>query len=337
MKKLSLLHRQQFREGGLTYPRCFYSASKQSLPATPPATPTDLRKPLHSTPPRHQQVATHARRNQEDGTPSLPSSQPHQTYPLRGYYLEILSHPRQRTIPRLPKEKSKPEVQSQTSPPVDTRNQPPEPAPEPTPAEKMRIVFGTRLAGPGYSGSSGRYDPGGRTPESTWRVLNGVPIPPRPQEPDNCCMSGCVHCVWDDYRDEVEAWAERVREARRKGRTQKKKGKQKGKEKGMKGSISEKGSDSSVAGEMRHKPRKEVESASMSMDDDGGGSEANWDGGIGDGIGENADDLFSEIPVGIREFMKTEKRLREKKLMTRAETGTGSGEGEEPRFKGFAS
>lgn len=30
----------------------------------------------------------------------------------------------------------------------------------------------------------------------------------RPREPDNCCMSGCVHCVWDVWRVEVEAWAE---------------------------------------------------------------------------------------------------------------------------------
>jgi hypothetical protein len=43
----------------------------------------------------------------------------------------------------------------------------------------------------------------------------------------------------------------------------------------------------------------------VSMDDDGGGSEGNWsmEGG-GD------EDLFEDIPVGIREFMKTEKKLK---------------------------
>ncbi len=42
----------------------------------------------------------------------------------------------------------------------------------------------------------------------------------------------------------------------------------------------------------------------VSMDDDGGGSETNW----ADGVGE--DKLFDDIPVGIREFMKTEKKLK---------------------------
>jgi hypothetical protein len=47
----------------------------------------------------------------------------------------------------------------------------------------------------------------------------------------------------------------------------------------------------------------------MSMDDDGGGSESNW--GIESGAGEE-EDLFKDIPVGIREFMKQEKRLKQR-------------------------
>lgn len=42
-----------------------------------------------------------------------------------------------------------------------------------------------------------------------------------------------------------------------------------------------------------------------SMDDDGGGSETNW-------TAEEGRDLFEGIPVGIREFMRTEKALKEK-------------------------
>ena len=95
-------------------------------------------------------------------------------------------------------------------------------------------------------------------------------------------MSGCVHCVWDDFRDEMEDWATRVAKAKAKG----------GPEKGTM--------------DMRTAPRAEVDSASQSMDDDGGGSEANWPAPSQD------EDLFASIPVGIREFMKTEKKLRAK-------------------------
>lgn len=58
--------------------------------------------------------------------------------------------------------------------------------------------------------------------------------------------------------------------------------------------------------DMRAAPRAEVDSASQSMDEDGGGSEANWPAPSQD------EDLFANIPVGIREFMKTEKRLKVK-------------------------
>lgn len=27
-------------------------------------------------------------------------------------------------------------------------------------------------------------------------IVAGVRIPPKPLEPDNCCMSGCVNCTW---------------------------------------------------------------------------------------------------------------------------------------------
>ncbi|KAI1003601.1 hypothetical protein K3495_g4604 [Podosphaera aphanis] len=32
-------------------------------------------------------------------------------------------------------------------------------------------------------------------------------IPHKPKEPDNCCMSGCVNCVWEIYTEDLEAWA----------------------------------------------------------------------------------------------------------------------------------
>ncbi|KAL2832395.1 oxidoreductase-like protein [Aspergillus cavernicola] len=141
----------------------------------------------------------------------------------------------------------------------------------------MAIVFGTRLAGPGRSS---RYDPGS---SSTWKTVNGVPIPARPAEPDNCCMSGCVHCVWDDYRDEMEEWAAILAQAKAKGPSK---------------------SPKVIPGAIPKSP-DDAASTGMSMDDDGGGSETNWS------APGSGDDLFADIPVGIREFMRTEKRLKE--------------------------
>lgn len=51
--------------------------------------------------------------------------------------------------------------------------------------ERAKKLFGN-IEGSGYQSSVSQ------TPDATWRTVNGVPIPPRPAEPDNCCMSGCV-------------------------------------------------------------------------------------------------------------------------------------------------
>ena len=131
-------------------------------------------------------------------------------------------------------------------------------------------------------------------------LVAGVLVPPRPDEPDNCCMSGCVNCVWDRYRDEVEHWASAHNEAERRLRAQ---------EAGAAGAASApppvgRGRAQAVASDR----------PAASMDDDGGGSETNWDAAIL----QNAkvakdlwdDELYKNIPVGIREFMKQEKRLK---------------------------
>lgn len=63
----------------------------------------------------------------------------------------------------------------------------------------------------------------------------------------------------------------------------------------------------------------EVEMAT-SMDD-GGGSEGLWGPSGEDPLGLEGRDLFEDVPVGIREFMKQEKRLKEK----HARDGTSGG------------
>ena len=97
--------------------------------------------------------------------------------------------------------------------------------------------------------------------------------------------------MWDDYRGEVEAWAVRLRRAQAKAHRVR------------------------MESPKAHMSRPEVAEASISMDDDGGGSEALWDTASTVALGE---DLFQGIPVGIREFMATEKRLRDRKKKKKA-------------------
>ena len=142
------------------------------------------------------------------------------------------------------------------------------------------MIFGSRLAGPAE-----------RRDEIGLRSTNfaGVLVPPRPLEPDNCCMSGCVNCVWDRYRDEMEEWAAKSSEARRRLLL---------KRAGSRGTIMSSATAQEAAADM-----------ARSIDDDGGGSEKSWDMSL---LDTGQVDLYSGIPVGIREFMRTEKLLKER-------------------------
>jgi predicted nucleic acid-binding Zn-ribbon protein len=138
--------------------------------------------------------------------------------------------------------------------------------------EKARIIFGTRLAGPGERK---------KELDEASTMVAGIMVPPKPTEPDNCCMSGCVNCVWDLYRDEMEEWAEKSAQARAAMKAQRLQHEAK--------------AGSNAAGSTQ----------AVSMDDDGGGSETNWTDET------NKGDLFADIPVGIRAFMETEKKLKQ--------------------------
>ncbi|KAI1364085.1 oxidoreductase-like protein [Xylaria arbuscula] len=201
---------------------------------------------------------------------------------------------------------------------------PPQPSAEPATAqEKARIIFGSRLAGPAERADRLQSIRNRST------LIAGVLVPPRPEEPDNCCMSGCVNCVWDRYGEELEDWAAasaRAEAALAASASQAQTTTMKSRE-----SVMRKGAR--VSSSAAHS------GTAISMDDDGGGSESNWQP---EEIVANEkkkememaktdrpkiakdlwdDELYSNIPVGIREFMKTEKKLKKK----HAEDGTLGG------------
>lgn len=126
-------------------------------------------------------------------------------------------------------------------------------------SNQPKVIFGSRLAGPAAREKEG------------WAQE-------RPPEPDNCCMSGCVNCVWDAYREEVEAWAA-------KGRT------------GKSGVIDP------LAVQDQREGTTDTEEFDRAKTKE-----------------FQRERLFEGLPVGIREFMALEKRLREKEV---SEEGKG--------------
>lgn len=68
-----------------------------------------------------------------------------------------------------------------------------------TPEERMMNVFGGRIKGDSRQSSSRREigEP---------RMIAGVLVPSKPTEPNNCCMSGCVNCVWEQFNDDLKDW-----------------------------------------------------------------------------------------------------------------------------------
>ncbi|KAI1827316.1 oxidoreductase-like protein [Xylaria intraflava] len=190
--------------------------------------------------------------------------------------------------PRPPQKKAnaqaKAKKQNKNQPPPQPSNASPSgtistetqsPAEPPATAEqRARIIFGSRLAGPAERADRLQ------SIRARSAVIAGVVVPPRPEEPDNCCMGGCANCVWDRYRDEMEEWA----------------------------------AASALAAEKQKAQRQRAPEPGIapSMDDDGGGSEANWSDRSKITKDLWDDGLYDNLPVGIREFMKHEKRLKEK-------------------------
>ncbi|KAM3561234.1 hypothetical protein ARSEF4850_003299 [Beauveria asiatica] len=158
-----------------------------------------------------------------------------------------------------------------------------------TAAERARVIFGSRLLGPAERADRAA----GRAAQAT--TIAGVRVPPRPEEPDNCCMSGCVNCVWDLYREDMEEWTLASSEARKR--------------------RAESAAATATAAAAAAAASAGAGGGGAGLVG-GGGSDKNLAmGAVGDATITKdmwTDDVFRNVPVGIREFMKQEKRLKEK-------------------------
>jgi predicted nucleic acid-binding Zn-ribbon protein len=219
------------------------------------------------------------------------SKNDNQVHPLTGYYADILSSRQPPTDKPLSTPTSTIKDQPQPSTPTSAAAPTTPASPESLEAireqtlAKARIVFGS-------SGSSRREHKDAIALAS--KEIAGIKVPPKPKEPtgDDCCMSGCVNCVWDIYREEFEEWSAAAKSAREK----------------------------MVAMQQKDAAGEAGAAEASSVDDDGGGSEALW-------IQEDADqekkDPFADVPVGMREFMRIEKMLKEKQAAAQQAASKG--------------
>ncbi|KAL6877361.1 oxidoreductase-like protein [Trichoderma longibrachiatum] len=189
-----------------------------------------------------------------------------QRTPLGSYYETIHDHPTAYTSPKPPKKTPSPSsadkkkaVDDKSAAKTFSTLKPASTSPE----SRARVIFGSRLLGPAEEADRLAL----KKAKSTY--VAGVLIPPRPEEPDNCCMSGCVNCVWDRYREDLEEWTAAKAEA-----------------------------------------NARLRAGSRTMDADGGGSETAWTTNISKDMWD--EEALKKVPVGIREFMKQEKRLKER-------------------------
>lgn len=77
--------------------------------------------------------------------------------------------------------------------------------------EKISTIFGNSIKGKSSlkpSKSTSRY-----IVNADYRIIAGIEVPNRPKEPDNCCMSGCVNCVWEYYNEDLRYWQQRRKAA----------------------------------------------------------------------------------------------------------------------------
>ncbi|KAL0077775.1 oxidoreductase-like protein [Phycomyces blakesleeanus] len=83
-----------------------------------------------------------------------------------------------------------------------------------SPPESVAAVTGQQEAITSFSAAAAGGDATQSTVSATQErkppkevvLLKGepIPLPDKPEAPENCCMSGCAHCVWDMYQEDME-------------------------------------------------------------------------------------------------------------------------------------
>ncbi|EGV61831.1 hypothetical protein PSN45_000515 [Yamadazyma tenuis] len=151
-----------------------------------------------------------------------------------------------------------------------------------SPQERIEKIFGGRIRGDTRTSSS-------RLTRGQPRNIAGVMVPDKPPEPDNCCMSGCINCVWEMYRDDVKEWNEKRFEAAAK--------------------INEQGGDFIWPHDF-HPPVQHLGESHIPEE---------FKEQKKDGSAEGRDDdTWSNVPVAIRVFAEAEKKIKARKKQREA-------------------
>ncbi|CUM49231.1 uncharacterized protein AC631_01158 [Debaryomyces fabryi] len=144
-----------------------------------------------------------------------------------------------------------------------------------SPEERIAKVFGGRIKGEAPQSSS-------RVRVGEPKVIAGITVPDKPTEPDNCCMSGCINCVWELFNDDLKHWNDKRKEASLK--------------------LKEKGGRWP---ENFHAPVKYLDRENLPK------SLANAD--ISEENKKPDLDVWGDVPISIKVFVETEKKMKAKK------------------------
>ncbi|KAL5606503.1 hypothetical protein BROUX41_002909 [Berkeleyomyces rouxiae] len=232
----------------------------------------------------------HPRGSYYEAVMKAPSLSSYPLHPPTGYstakagevQLQTTSEPLHMELLSTPSSKpSSTSTESKTFAPAPSIKELPATDRELGPEERAKLVFGSPLTGPERLANL----------QTQGTVINSVKIPKKPEEPDNCCMSGCVHCVWDIYQDEMLQWQAAMKQAEE-AALEEPSSKASSPINPTKGPTGALQTSTKEAGTKDTKKSKATLEAERKKEED---------------------KLFENVPVGIRQFMMMEKKMKNQK------------------------